>query len=88
MSSVLGWMAIYRDFTCEELRCEIQTLRKQAGGYVSQSVGSKSFSKDLRASMKQLQAAQREYNRRCGGSVGEPGQRGVVDHRGVDPENL
>lgn len=70
------WAAIFRNFTPDELAAQITELKKQISVYSAQSVGNKSYTKDLAELRGQLSAAylvqQERSNRR------DPGY-GVTD---------
>ena len=61
----LEWMEIYRSDTPEALAAEIVMLRQQATLYTQQSVGDKSYAKDLLMVQNRLQAAIRVRNERA-----------------------
>lgn len=60
----LEWMEIYRTYTPAELDAEITALKGQATLYTSQTMGEKSYAKDLVMVQNRLQAAVRVRNER------------------------
>jgi hypothetical protein len=58
------WIEIYRSYTSDELDTAISDLKQQETLFTQQSVGSKSFSKDLRELRDKLHAAERVRNER------------------------
>jgi hypothetical protein len=53
------WVEIYATYTEADLWAEVEELKKHAAPLSSQSVGNKSFTKDLREVRDRLQAAVR-----------------------------
>ena len=72
----LEWMEIYRTYSSAELDAEVTLLKGQATLYTSQTVGEKSYAKDLIMVQNRLQAAIRVRNERSNRyrnpSVGTP----------------
>jgi hypothetical protein len=60
----LEWMEIYRTYSPAELDAEIIALKGQATLYTSQTMGEKSYAKDLVMVQNRLQAAVRVRNER------------------------
>jgi hypothetical protein len=64
--SYINWTEIYGDYSDDQLAEEIAKLKKQVDAYTSQSVGGKSYTKDVRLVQDQLQGAIRVKNSRRG----------------------
>jgi len=78
------WIEIYRSYSGDELDDEIDSLKQQLSIFSSQSVGSKSFTRDLETLKNRLHAATRVKK-----EMGQPdvGSSGVTDFSGVNPES-
>lgn len=74
------WSEIYDSYSVEELTEEISSLKKQKSVFVTQQVGSKSFTRDLGELRDQLQAAIRVKNLK---SADPDAFSGRVDFSGV-----
>jgi hypothetical protein len=74
------WAEIYDSYNAAELDAEIAALKKQKSVFSQQTVGGKSFTKDLRLLQDQLQAAIRVKNLR---NADEGVFDGRVDFSGV-----
>ncbi len=80
----INWEDIYVTYTAEELDEEIAFLKAESKSiYISQSQGSKSFSRSLSDLSMRLTAATRVKSQRGGGGFG-PGTLGGVDKVVVD----
>lgn len=85
MSAFTDWQEIYQSYSAEELAAEIVNLKKlTAGGYVSQSVDGKTYSRDPNQLRQQLAAAIRVQTTRAGSDTGRTQWDGVVKFNGVD----
>ena len=58
------WLEIFRSYTPQELADQIATLKRQVSVFTQQSVGGKSYVKDLAELRGQLSAAVRVQNER------------------------
>jgi hypothetical protein len=77
------WVEIYQAYSDEELTKEIADLKKLAVPFTGQTVGSKSYEKDLREVRDRLQAAIRVLNARGGAGASEADWTAVADFGGV-----
>jgi hypothetical protein len=77
------WVEIYQAYSDEELRKEIVDLKKLAVPFTGQTVGSKSYEKDLREVRDRLQAAIRVLKAR-GGAGSEAEWSAVADFSSVE----
>lgn len=59
-----SWNLIYRGYSSEDLLAERDNLRSQLSIFATQSVGSKSFTRDLRELRDRLEACQFVVNER------------------------
>lgn len=74
----VAWIEIYSSYTSDELTDAIDRLKGEISIYRTQSLGSKSFERDLQELKNQLQAAIRVK-----GTLPQTGNSGVMDFSGV-----
>ncbi len=72
------WLEIYADYTADELNTEITALKKAQSIFVTQAVGSKSFTRDLQELKNKLSSAIRIRNERGSGNINNQNM-GVAD---------
>lgn len=85
MSAFTEWQEIYQSYAAEELATEITNLKKHTeGGYTSQTVGGKSYSRDPNQIRQQLAAAVRVQTTRSNTDTGRTQWDGYVKFQGVD----
>lgn len=85
MSALTTWEEIYTSYSPDELAQEVTNLKKiNAGGYVAQAVGGKSYTKDTTENAQRLQAATRIQAARGSGTTGRQAFVGEVRFGGVD----
>jgi hypothetical protein len=72
-------LEVYQSFSTQELTEEVTRLKKSRSGYLSQSVGSKAYTQDLRRIDDMLRAAVRVQNERSHASTSH---RGTVSFSG------
>jgi hypothetical protein len=78
------WLEWYRnEYTADELQDEVDSLKEQLSIFASQSVGSKSFTRDLEALKQRCNAASRAKLEKGKINVGNSG---VTDYSRVNPE--
>jgi hypothetical protein len=74
----LTWLETYRSYSGDELNDEIDSLKRQKSIFVSQAIGSKSFTRDLAELRDQLAAAIRAKQNQS-----NVGNSGATDFSGV-----
>lgn len=79
--AMTDWQEIYGTYSVAELQEEITALKKLAVPLMSQQVGSKSYTKDLREIRDRLQAATRMLHQSSAGSAND--YTAVPDFSGV-----
>jgi hypothetical protein len=75
-------LEVYQSFSPEELTEEVTRLKAARKGYLSQSVGSKAYTQDLRRVDDMLRAAVRVQNERGSSVSTAAGSRGTVNFSG------
>ena len=75
------WLEIFRSYTPTELAAQVTDLKKQISVFTSQTVGQKSYTKDLTELRGQLSAAIRVQNERAH-PKDNPGF-GITDFSGI-----
>lgn len=79
--AMTDWQEIYGTYSVAELQEEIVALKKLAVPLMSQQVGSKSYTKDLREIRDRLQAATRTLHQNSAGSYND--NTAIPDFSGV-----
>ena len=81
MASYVDYLELYQSFSTEELAAERTRLMTARNGYLSQSMGSKSYSQELTRVDAQLRARVRVQNERSSSRT-PASSRGTVDFGG------